>query len=219
MIVLGGHSHSPRVKGRCEMIRQPTKESSVSVRAISVIPWIGGAVVLAIGIVIVSSSGHRKGSAALTPPADAALGRDSVAQTMADSQRASKPNQPVAPAVVAVTAGDAPSLKGSADTPSLKSPPALEQPPSAPEDRATSNPKRDDNVQPASAVAPAASSPSPATPSAPATDDSNTSASSAAASSPGTVNGRGYYRMRRRRLRRVSLSPPAEREPVERFVV
>jgi hypothetical protein len=195
------------------MIRQPTKESSVSARATSVILWIGGAAVLAIGIVIVSSSGHRKGSAALTPRADAALGRDSVAQTMADSQRASKPNQPVAPAVVAVTAVDAPSLKSSADTPSLKSPPAPEQPPSAPEHRATSNPKRDDNVQPASAVAPAPapSSPSPATPSAPATDESNTSAPSAVASSPGTANSHGYYRMRRRRLRRVSLSLPAER--------
>ena len=102
------------------MIRQPTKESSVSVRATSVIPWIGGAVVLAIGLVIVSSSGHRKDSAALTPPPNAVLGRDSVAQAVADPQRASKPNQPVAPAVVAVTAGDAPSLKSSADTSSLK---------------------------------------------------------------------------------------------------
>jgi hypothetical protein len=201
------------------MIRQPTKESSVSVRATSVIPWIGGAVLLAIGLVIVSLSGHRKGSAALTPPPNGALGRDSVAQAVTDPQRASKPNQSVAPAVVAVTAGDAPSLKSSADTPSLKSPPAAEQAPSAPEHRATSDPKRDDNVQPASAVAPAPSSPSPATPSAPATGESNTSAPSAVASSPGTVNSRGYYRMRRRRLRRVSLSLPAEREPVERFVV
>jgi len=199
------------------MIRQPTNESSVSVRTTSVIPWIGGAAVLAIGIVIVSSSGHRKGSAALTPPPNVALGRDSAAQAGADPQRAAKPNQPVAPDVVAVTAGDAPSLKSSPDTPSLKSSPGLEQAPSAPEHRATSNPKRDDNVQPASAVAPAPSSPS--TRSAPATDESNASAPSAVASSPGTVNSRGYYRMRRRRLRRISLSLPAEREPVERFVV
>ena len=201
------------------MIRQPTKESSVSVRATSVIPWIGGAVVLAIGLVIVSSSGHRKGSAPLTPPPDAARGRESVAQAVADPQRASKPNQPVAPAVVAVTAGDSQSFKSSADTPSLKAPPAPEQAPTAPEHRATSNPKRDDNVQPASAVAPAAPSPSPASPSAPTTNESNTSAPSAGASSPGAVNSRGYYRMRRRRLRRVSLSLPTEREPVERFVV
>jgi hypothetical protein len=201
------------------MIRQPTKESSVWVRATSVIPWIGGAVVLSIGIVIVSSSGHRKGSAALTPPLNAVLGRDPVAQAVTDPQRASKPNQLVAPAVVAVTTGDAPSLKISADTPSLKSPPAPEQAPSAPEHRATSNPKRDDNVQPASAVAPAPSPPSPAIPSSPATDESNTSAPSAVASSPGTVNSRGYYRMRRRRLRRVSLSLPAKWESVERFVV
>jgi hypothetical protein len=201
------------------MIRQPTKESSVSVRATSVIPWICGAVVLAIGLVIVSSSGHRQGSAALPPPPDTARGRDSVAQAVADPQRDSKPSQPVAPAVVAVTAGDASSLKRSADTPSLKSPPAPEQAPSAPEHGATSNPKRDDNVQPASAVAPAPFSPSPATPSAPATNESNTSAASGVASSSSTVNSRSYYRMRRRRLRRVSLSLPAEREPVERFVV
>jgi hypothetical protein len=219
MIALGGHSHSPRVKGRCEMVRQPTKESSVSVRAISVIPWIGGAVVLAIGLVIVSSSRHRKDGTVLTPPPNAAFGHDSVAQAVADPQRPSKPNQPVAPAEIAVSAGDAPSLKSSGDTPSLKSPPAPEQPPSAPEHRATSDPKRDDNVEPASAVAPAPSSPSPATPSAPATDESNTSASSAVASSPSTVNSRGYYRIRRRRLRRVSISLPAEREPIERFVV
>jgi hypothetical protein len=200
------------------MIRQPTNESSVSVRTTSVIPWIGGAVVLAIGIVIVSSSGHRKGSAALPPP-NAALGRDSVVQTVADPQRASKPNQPVAPAVVAVTAGDAPSPKSSAVTPSLKSPPTPEETPSAPGQRPTSGPMRDDNVQPASAVAPAPAPSSPSTRSAPATDESNASAPSTVASSPGTVNGRGYYRMRRRRLRRISLSLPAEREPVERFVV
>jgi hypothetical protein len=200
------------------MIRQPTKES-VSIRATSAIPWIGGAAVLAIGLVIVSSSIHRKGSAALTPPPNAALGRDSVAQAEADPQRASKPNQTVAPAVVAVTAGDAPSVKSSADDSSLKSPPALGQAPPDPERRAASHPNRDDNVQPASAVAPAPSTAPPATPSAPATDESNKSAPSSVASSPGTVNGRGYYRMRRRRLRRVSLSLPAEREPVERFVV
>jgi hypothetical protein len=219
MIALGGQSHFPRVKGRCEMIRQPTKELSVSVRSTSVIPWIGGAVVLAIGLVIVSSSGQRKDSAALTPPPDAARGRDLVAQAVADPQRTSKPNQPVAPAVVVVTAGDAPSLKSSTDTSSLKSPPATEEAPSTLEPRAPSNPKRDDNVQPASAVAPAPSSPSPTAPSAPATVESNTSAPSAVASSPGTVNSRGYYRMRWRRRRRVSLSLPAEREPVERIVV
>ena len=115
------------------MIRQPTKESSVSVRASSVILWIGGAVVLAIGLVIVSSSGHRKDSAAATPPPDAARGRDSVAQAVADPQRASKPNQPVAPAAVAVTAGDAPSLKSLDDTSSVKIPPAPEQASSAPD--------------------------------------------------------------------------------------
>jgi hypothetical protein len=196
------------------MIRQPTKESSVSVRATSVILWIGGAVVLAIGLVIVSSSGHRKGSAALTPPPDAARGRDSVAQAVADPQRASKPNQPVAPAVVAVTAGEAPSLKSLDDTSSVKIPPAPEQATSAPERRTTSNPKQDDRVQPASAVAPAPFSPSPATPSTPATEESNTSAPSALTSSPGTVNSYGYYRMRRRRLRRVSLSLPTEQQPV-----
>jgi hypothetical protein len=196
------------------MIRQPTKESSVSVRASSVIPWIGGTVVLAIALVIVSSSAHRKGSTALPPP-NAAHGRDSVVQGVA--QPASKPNQPVAPAVAAVTSGDAPSPKSLDDTSTLKNLPASDQAPSAPERRATSDPKRDDNVQPASAVAPAPSLPS--TPSAPATDASNTSAPSAVASSPGTVNSRGYYRMRRRCLRRISLLLPAEREPVERLVV
>ncbi len=216
MIALGGQSHSPRVKGRCEMIRQPTKESSVSVRATSVVPWIGGAVLLATGLVIVSSSGHHNGSAALTPPPDAARGRDSVAQAVVDPQRSSKPHQPVAPAVVAATTGDAPSLKTSADTSSVKSPP--EPTPSVPDRGTASNPKRDDNVQPASAVAPAPSLPSPATPSAPATDESTTSAPSGVASSPGRVNSRAYYRMRRRRLRRLSLSLPAEWQPVERVV-
>lgn len=227
----------PRVEGWCDMSEQPTNVvSSVSDQGASVMPWIGGAVGLAIVVGIVGSFWYRQISPATPPPSSAATARDSVptngrglslaaagtnASTVAE-QKGTAEQRAIVPVSADSSRTDSKPIPPAADsakgesavaTPSPTSSPAPEASPAAPQRRSASYPPPDDTAK-----APTV----PATSTAPATDSANPSAPNASASaSAASSSGEGFIRGRNRRrwrLRRVSLLRFTGRDQAEKMI-
>jgi hypothetical protein len=155
------------------MSEQPNEKSSLLDRVASVMPWIGGAVVLAVAFSVVSSSWGLKQPIAPPSVSSAALTGDLV------PQQSPSQSLPVAASSVAESAVET--------TPSLGNSQATDQPASIPQDRSAFYPPPDDIGTTSAAVASATSS-------APTADVPSTSSPSYVASSPGEVYVHGYYR-------------------------